>query len=439
MECETLLYTYNFYITVLNLSMESQVCQETISESEDHQSQIPLRMVFLGNVDSGKSTLLGVLAKGKLDDGRGLLRKFVFNHPHEISSGRTSSISTEFCQVNNRDVLFTDLCGHEKYLKTTLFGLNLVRPDWCVLVVGANMGVSKMTREHYGTAVSLGHKVLICITKTDICPKHVLTQTIQDVKEMCSRIRKRLIEIKELPNNPESPLLTADNLVAPMIRLSSVSGLNVNLLQNLISQLPRNTHYPTDVSVEFLIDHCYNVKGVGVVVAGTINKGKVTVGDTLYVNLPNRFTEVSVRSIYNERDQPVSSLTAGHHCTINIRSKKSQVKREDIHAGMVLVADSNIRLTRNFKAVVYIFHHQTTIFSKGTRRSGYQSIIHCNGIRQSAEIVKIAGDKQVLRSGEKSIVYFRFRYRPEYLVTGNKFIFREGLTRGVGKIIESYN
>ena len=46
-------------------------------------------------VDAGKSTLLGVLTKGTLDDGRGKLRVNLFRHKHEIESGRTSSVGME--------------------------------------------------------------------------------------------------------------------------------------------------------------------------------------------------------------------------------------------------------------------------------------------------------------------------------------------------------
>jgi GTPase len=33
-----------------------------------------VRVAVIGNVDSGKSTLVGVLTRGMLDDGRGLAR-----------------------------------------------------------------------------------------------------------------------------------------------------------------------------------------------------------------------------------------------------------------------------------------------------------------------------------------------------------------------------
>ena len=54
-----------------------------------------IRIAVIGNVDSGKSTLVGCLTKGIKDDGRGYARQFVFNYQHETESGRTSSIAEE--------------------------------------------------------------------------------------------------------------------------------------------------------------------------------------------------------------------------------------------------------------------------------------------------------------------------------------------------------
>lgn len=51
-----------------------------------------VRVAVIGNVDSGKSTLVGVLTKGIMDDGRGSARQKVFNFSHEVNNGRTSSI-----------------------------------------------------------------------------------------------------------------------------------------------------------------------------------------------------------------------------------------------------------------------------------------------------------------------------------------------------------
>jgi hypothetical protein len=61
-----------------------------------------LRVAVAGGVDSGKSTLLGVLSHGAagaplLDNGRGRSRMRVFRHKHECESGHTSSISLQQC------------------------------------------------------------------------------------------------------------------------------------------------------------------------------------------------------------------------------------------------------------------------------------------------------------------------------------------------------
>jgi GTPase len=101
-----------------------------------------------------------------------------------------------------------------------------------------------------------------------------------------------------------------------------------------------------------------------------------------------------------------------------------------------MVSKENTILSREFKADIYIFHHSTTILPKKECRSGYQPVIHCNGIRQSAEILSIENKNNILRSNQRSIVHFRFRYHDEYIVKNSKFIFREGNTRGIGKIIE---
>jgi GTPase len=76
-------------------------------------------------------------------------------------------------------VTFIDLCGHEKYLKTTMFGLVGLLPDYAMIVVGANMGVSRMTREHLGIALILKIPFFVVVTKIDISPPDVLLKTLE--------------------------------------------------------------------------------------------------------------------------------------------------------------------------------------------------------------------------------------------------------------------
>lgn len=70
-----------------------------------------------------------------------------------------------------------DLCGHEKYLKTTMFGLVGLLPDYSMIIVGANMGVSRMTKEHLGISLALKVPIFIVITKIDIAPENVYEET----------------------------------------------------------------------------------------------------------------------------------------------------------------------------------------------------------------------------------------------------------------------
>lgn len=108
------------------------------ADSNDFQE---VRVAVVGNVDAGKSTLLGVLTHGELDNGRGLARQKLFRHKHEIETGRTSSIGNDIlgfdscgnvvnksdhvgnldwvkiCQAASKVVTFIDLAGHERYLK----------------------------------------------------------------------------------------------------------------------------------------------------------------------------------------------------------------------------------------------------------------------------------------------------------------------------------
>lgn len=55
-------------------------------------------------------------------------------------------------------------------------------PDYSMIIVGANMGVSKMTREHLGISLFLKIPFMIVMTKGDISPANVLQETIDNIK-----------------------------------------------------------------------------------------------------------------------------------------------------------------------------------------------------------------------------------------------------------------
>ena len=169
-----------------------------------------IRVATIGNVDSGKSTLCGLLSKGIPDDGNGKTRAAVFNYGHEKGTGRTSSIAheimgwdekgnqqfashftdnkqkywTEVISKSNKFLNLLDLCGHEKYLKTTMTGLVGLIPDYSMLIVGANLGLSKMTKEHMGISLTIKLPFFVIVTKIDMVDKAVKEKTVEDLKRL---------------------------------------------------------------------------------------------------------------------------------------------------------------------------------------------------------------------------------------------------------------
>lgn len=91
-------------ITILQnrmLDNGRNVAEVLVRKVPEDQNTIEIRVAVLGNADAGKSTLLGVLTQGNLDNGKGKARLNMFRHLHEIQTGRTSSISHEILGFDN--------------------------------------------------------------------------------------------------------------------------------------------------------------------------------------------------------------------------------------------------------------------------------------------------------------------------------------------------
>ena len=63
-------------------------------------------------MDAGKSTLLGVLTHGEMDNGRGLARQKLFRHKHEMESGRTSSVGNDILGFSPDGTVVNKTDGH---------------------------------------------------------------------------------------------------------------------------------------------------------------------------------------------------------------------------------------------------------------------------------------------------------------------------------------
>lgn len=321
---------------------------------------IETRIAVVGNVDAGKSTMLGVLVKGGLDDGRGKARVNLFRHKHEIESGRTSSVGMEIMGFNTvgkvvasdtpgrklsweeigkrsaKVISFTDLAGHERYLRTTVFGLLSSSPNYCLLMVAANNGLIGMSKEHLGIALALNVPVMVVITKIDICPPQILEQTIQQITRILKSPGARKIPI--FIKNREECINTATQFVSqricPIFQVSNVTGESLDLVREFLNILPHHGHYDAEAPFEFHVNDTFSVPFVGTVVSGIVKSGVIHTGDTILIGPDSlgQFTTTTIRSIERKRIA-VPAASAGQSASFALK----RVRRKDVRKGMVVL------------------------------------------------------------------------------------------------------
>uniref|UniRef100_A0A673L3X2 Tr-type G domain-containing protein n=1 Tax=Sinocyclocheilus rhinocerous TaxID=307959 RepID=A0A673L3X2_9TELE len=431
-----------------------RIAEVLVRKVPDDQQFLDLRVAVLGNVDSGKSTLLGVLTQGELDNGRGRARLNLFRHLHEIQTGRTSSISIEIlgfdsrgevvnysesrtaeeiCEIASKMITFIDLAGHHKYLKTTIFGLTSYCPDFAMLVVSANTGIAGTTREHLGLAMALKVPIFIVVSKVDLCTKGTVERTVRQLE----RILKQpgCNKVPMLVSSTDDAVTAAQKFaqspsITPIFTLSSVSGESLDLLKVFFNILPPLSNSKEQEELmqqltEFQIDEIYTVPDVGTVVGGTLYSGICREGEQLVVGPTDagQFRELAVCSIQRNRSG-CRVLRAGQAATLAL----GDFDRSLLRKGMVMVSpEMNPTICWRFEAeIVLLFHAKT--FHKG-----FQVTVHVGNVRQTATVEALQG-KDELRTGEKAGVRFKFIKHPEYLKVGAKLLFREGATKGIGQV-----
>lgn len=399
-----------------------------------------LRVGVLGNVDSGKTTLISVISHKILDNGRGFARKKVLKHNHEQETGRTSSITHTYYRADETKLIsFIDLAGHEKYYKTTIFGANCCSLDYIVLLVGANMGVSRMTREHLLLTFILKLPFIVIITKIDIAPKNVLENTLSDLDKLIRKYKPDHTFVF-LESSDDFKMFPKGHLnerkEVPYLKVSNTTGDNIDLLTNYLNSLEIYQNWDDLKSHnEYLtIEDIYQVNGVGVVVTGTLNSGVINKGDKLMIGpIDGSFVEVTVKSMHDNYKNVIDKLFAGCSGCLCIKSneKKTVLKKAILRRGMNMISKTHDKFTTyKFVARVKILHHPTTI------KKNYEPIVHCGSIRQTARIIDI--DKELLRTGDQSSVTFQFKCRPEFIQINKQIMFREGKTKGIGVVTQVF-
>ncbi|TDL22667.1 P-loop containing nucleoside triphosphate hydrolase protein [Rickenella mellea] len=425
-----------------------------------------VRCAVVGNVDSGKSTTLGVLTRGGLDDGRGRARVGLFRHKHEIESGRTSSVGMEILgfapsgepilpatpssadpDVIRREKLgweqisaqaakivsFSDLAGHERYLKTTLYGLTSGAPSCVILMVGANAGLIGMSKEHLAISLALSVPVVVCITKIDMTPPNILAETIKQVVKILKSpgCRKTPVFVKSTEIAVEISQTFAKERLCPIFQVSNVTGEGLDYVRTFLNLLPSSEaddeKFAADQPFEYSITEVWSVPYVGTVVNGIVNSGHIKSGDAILIgpDSTGAWTGTVVKSIQRKR-APVLTADAGQCVSFALK----RVRRAAVRKGMVIVnkTDNPPKAVRRFEGQVLILYHNTTL------QKNYQAMLHCGAIRQTVRIVGMDHPQGILRTGDRATVEFEFISHPEFVKEGMKLLFREGKTKGLGVI-----
>lgn len=432
---------------------EGDVVEFLVRHRADEKDFMEVRCAVVGNVDAGKSTLLGVLTHGELDNGRGYSRQKLFRHKHEMESGRTSSVGNDIlgfdshgdvvnkpdhgnldwikiCEQSSKVITFIDLAGHERYLKTTVFGMTGHSPDFSMLMVGSNAGIVGMTKEHLGLALALNVPVFVVVTKIDMCPPNVLQDTLKLLQRILKSPGCRKIPV--MVQNKDDVVTSAMNFsserICPIFQVSNVTGENLDLLKMFLNLLSPRIHFDESEPAEFQIDDTFSVPGVGTVVSGTTLKGSIRLNDTLMLgpDALGQFIPIAIKSIHRKR-MPVKEVRGGQTASFALK----KIKRSYIRKGMVMVSPKlDPKACWEFEGEILVLHHPTTISCR------YQAMVHVGSVRQTASIIFM--NREHLRTGDKAQVRFRFIKNPEYLRTDMRMVFREGRTKAVGNITKLY-
>ncbi|VDD82793.1 unnamed protein product [Mesocestoides corti] len=265
-------------------------------KSTVNQGLPDMRVAMLGSVDVGKSTLLGILTDGEMDDGRGRARLNLFRHLHEVQSGRTSSLSSELIgfdisghlvnrrrshgRLNKRTIdevirdshrliTFLDLAGHTKYQRTTLSGLTTFHPALCILVVSATTGLTPEGLGHARTAVALNLPLAVVVSKIDLIPDAIeyarqrkisvssaahasggngkMNKAVADIK---AAVLKELKTIKYYTvEGGRLKIVECFKEDPEVFAVSSVSGYGLGSLLNFLALVSSNPNYGALVSM----------------------------------------------------------------------------------------------------------------------------------------------------------------------------------------------
>ena len=345
--------------------------------------------------------------------------------------------------MKDKLVSLIDLAGHEKYLKTTVYGVTGMFPDSGIVVIGANTGVTKLTREHIGLMLCIKIPFMVIITKIDMAPESIYNELQDTLRKLLQRnaSSKSLLfignsKMEDMNEITESYINIIKNPdIIPVITISNKNGYNINNLHKIIYNIPQRDKFinqPSNGTIIYL-DANFSVPGIGLVVSGMIKEGTIKVKQKMFIGpYSGQFLPVIIRSIHNNLREDVNEIGPNVQGCFAIKFIDISISRENIKKGFVLIDNIDKwkkNVVKSFTARIKVLHHSSAI------HDGYCPVIHCGPIKQSA-YMKLLNNTSHLKTGDSNLVEFTFTKHAELIEENMILFFRDGTTKGIGEIIK---
>ena len=264
-----------------------------------------LRVVFVGHVDHGKSTLIGrilqdtdSLPEGKIEmvkktcatEGMEFEYAFLLDALLEEQKQNVTIDTTEIpFRTLRRQYAIIDAPGHKEFLKNMITGAS--RADAAVLVIAASEGVREQSRRHAYLLSLLGVKqIVVVVNKLDL-----VEFSEERFKEIDREYRKFLADLG-LETRAVIPASAkqGENVARASMKMKWYCGASVlEALELLQPQKP-----DLDLPLRFCVQDVYRFDGRRII-AGRIETGTLRAGDQLVFSPANKSSVVATIERWN--------------------------------------------------------------------------------------------------------------------------------------------
>ena len=292
-----------------------------------------------------------------------------------------------------------------------------------------------MTKEHLGIALALEVPFFVILTKLDITPKAKLQTTLDSVEKYLKSVGSNKVPL--VVRCDDDSITAASNAlkenVVPIFCISSVTGSGLDVIKRFFHLLPPGAGLKEQEKLEqdnpeFQIDELFDVPGVGTVVGGLVTQGIITEGMTMNIGPfdDGSFQPVVVNSIKRNRTG-CRLVRAMQSAALAIDFPLSNLRK-----GMSLIDPRATEAVscQYFQAKV-MSHHTREIFRK------FRTSVHVGNVRQTA-VIEAIHPTGMLKNNDPASVIFKFINKPEYIKVGQRLLFCQGRTKGIGKITQIF-